>query len=28
VTAIHGAARFDTEWLAGFDPTFASRPKT
>jgi mannose-6-phosphate isomerase-like protein (cupin superfamily) len=27
VTAIHGAARFDTEWLAGFDPAFASRPK-
>jgi mannose-6-phosphate isomerase-like protein (cupin superfamily) len=27
VTAIHGAARFDTEWLAGFDPKFASRPK-
>jgi mannose-6-phosphate isomerase-like protein (cupin superfamily) len=27
VTAIHGSSRFDTEWLAGFDPAFASRPK-
>ncbi len=27
LTAIHGAARFDTEWLAGDDPTWRSRPK-
>jgi mannose-6-phosphate isomerase-like protein (cupin superfamily) len=25
VTAIHGSSRFDTEWLAGYDPQFASR---
>src|SRR4026207_1587419 len=24
--AIHGGARFDTEWLAGDDPTWRSRP--
>ncbi len=28
LTAIHGAARFDTEWLAGSDPTWTSRPRT
>jgi mannose-6-phosphate isomerase-like protein (cupin superfamily) len=27
VTAIHGSSRFDTEWLAGYDPQFASRPR-
>jgi mannose-6-phosphate isomerase-like protein (cupin superfamily) len=27
LTAIHGAGRFDTEWLAGPDPTWTSRPK-
>ena len=27
LVAIHGASRFDTEWLEGFDPAFASRPK-
>jgi mannose-6-phosphate isomerase-like protein (cupin superfamily) len=27
LTAIHGGARFDTEWLAGDDPTWTSRPK-
>ncbi len=27
LTAIHGAGRFDTEWLTGFDPTWASKPK-
>jgi mannose-6-phosphate isomerase-like protein (cupin superfamily) len=27
LTAIHGASRFDTEWLAGPDPTWTSRPK-
>jgi mannose-6-phosphate isomerase-like protein (cupin superfamily) len=26
LTAIHGAARFDTEWLSGHDPAWASRP--
>ena len=26
VTAIHGAGRFDTEWLEGPDPTWASKP--
>ena len=25
LTAIHGASRFDTEWLAGPDPTWTSR---
>ena len=28
LTAIHGASRFDTEWLAGSDPAWASRPST
>jgi mannose-6-phosphate isomerase-like protein (cupin superfamily) len=27
LTAIHGAPRFDTEWLAGPDPTWTSPPK-
>ena len=27
LTAIHGGPRFDTEWLEGDDPTWASRPK-
>jgi mannose-6-phosphate isomerase-like protein (cupin superfamily) len=27
LTAIHGGARFDTEWLAGADPTWTSKPK-
>jgi mannose-6-phosphate isomerase-like protein (cupin superfamily) len=27
LTAIHGAARFDTEWLAGHDAAWASKPK-
>jgi mannose-6-phosphate isomerase-like protein (cupin superfamily) len=27
LTAIHGASRFDTEWLAGPDPTWTSRRK-
>jgi mannose-6-phosphate isomerase-like protein (cupin superfamily) len=27
LTAIHGAPRFDTEWLAGADPTWTSKPK-
>jgi mannose-6-phosphate isomerase-like protein (cupin superfamily) len=27
LTAIHGAGRFDTEWLAGDDPTWRSRRK-
>jgi mannose-6-phosphate isomerase-like protein (cupin superfamily) len=27
LTAIHGAPRFDTEWLAGDDPAWSSRPK-
>jgi mannose-6-phosphate isomerase-like protein (cupin superfamily) len=27
LTAIHGASRFDTEWLAGPDPVWASKPK-
>ena len=26
LTAIHGAARFDTEWLSGEDPQWASIP--
>lgn len=28
LTAIHGASRFDTEWLAGPDRTWTSKPKT
>ena len=27
LTAIHGAGRFNTEWLAGLDPTWTSKPK-
>ena len=27
LTAIHGASRFDTEWLEGPDVTWTSRPK-
>jgi mannose-6-phosphate isomerase-like protein (cupin superfamily) len=27
LVAIHGAARFDTEWLAGPDPTWTSKPR-
>jgi quercetin dioxygenase-like cupin family protein len=27
LTAIHGAGRFDTEWLAGADPVWTSQPK-
>jgi mannose-6-phosphate isomerase-like protein (cupin superfamily) len=27
LTAIHGASRFDTEWLAGDDPTWKSRKR-
>ena len=27
LTAIHGAGRFSTEWLAGPDPAWTSRPK-
>ena len=27
LVAIHGAGRFDTEWLTGFDPTWASKPR-
>ena len=27
LTAIHGAGRFDTEWLAGDDPVWTSKPK-
>jgi mannose-6-phosphate isomerase-like protein (cupin superfamily) len=26
--AIHGAGRFDTEWLSGPDPTWTSKPKS
>lgn len=26
LTAIHGSGRFDTEWLAGPDPSWASKP--
>lgn len=26
LTAIHGAGRFETEWLAGPDPVWASKP--
>ena len=28
LTAIHGAGRFDTEWLAGPDPAWTSDPET
>ena len=28
LVAIHGAPRFNTEWLAGDDPTWASKPRT
>lgn len=27
LTAIHGASRFNTEWLSGPDPAWTSRPK-
>jgi mannose-6-phosphate isomerase-like protein (cupin superfamily) len=27
LTAIHGAAAFDTEWLTGPDPVWASKPE-
>jgi mannose-6-phosphate isomerase-like protein (cupin superfamily) len=27
LTAIHAAGRFDTEWLAGADPTWTSKPE-
>jgi mannose-6-phosphate isomerase-like protein (cupin superfamily) len=27
LTAIHGAGRFTTEWLAGPDPTWTSKPR-
>jgi mannose-6-phosphate isomerase-like protein (cupin superfamily) len=27
LTAIHGAGEFDTEWLAGPDPVWTSKPK-
>jgi mannose-6-phosphate isomerase-like protein (cupin superfamily) len=27
LTAIHGAGRFDTEWLAGPDPAWTSKPR-
>jgi mannose-6-phosphate isomerase-like protein (cupin superfamily) len=27
LTAIHGAGRFETEWLAGDDPVWTSKPK-
>ena len=27
LTAIHGAGRFNTEWLAGFDDTWTSKPR-
>ena len=27
LTAIHAAARFDTEWLAGPDPLWTSKPR-
>ena len=26
LTAIHGASRFDTEWLEGADPVWTSKP--
>jgi mannose-6-phosphate isomerase-like protein (cupin superfamily) len=28
LTAIHGAGQFNTEWLAGDDPVWASKPKS
>jgi mannose-6-phosphate isomerase-like protein (cupin superfamily) len=28
LTSIHGAGRFDTEWLAGPDPTWTSKPES
>jgi mannose-6-phosphate isomerase-like protein (cupin superfamily) len=28
LTAIHGAGRFSTEWLAGPDPVWTSKPKS
>ena len=27
LTAIHGSGRFNTEWLAGADPTWTSKPR-
>jgi mannose-6-phosphate isomerase-like protein (cupin superfamily) len=27
LTALHGAAAFDTEWLSGPDPVWASKPE-
>ena len=27
LVAVHGGARFETEWLAGPDPSWTSRPK-
>jgi len=27
LTAIHGASRFDTEWLSGPDPAWTSKPR-
>ena len=27
LTAIHGAGRFDTEWLSGPDPVWTSKPR-
>ena len=27
LVAIHGASRFDTEWLEGADPTWTSKPR-
>jgi mannose-6-phosphate isomerase-like protein (cupin superfamily) len=27
LTAIHGAGRFDTEWLEGDDPVWTTRPR-
>lgn len=27
LVAIHGASRFDTEWLEGSDPTWMSKPR-
>jgi mannose-6-phosphate isomerase-like protein (cupin superfamily) len=28
LTSIHGAGRFDTEWLAGPDPAWSSKPES
>ncbi len=28
LVAIHGSSRFDTEWLAGPDPTWSSIPRS